>query len=72
MMYPELMEIVVRSHHEYLRSLARGDSVMDDVRFVSRSLRNALGDGLVRAGRWLEGHTSPPVSPNRGSALQES
>lgn len=72
MMHPELMHIVIKSHHDYLRSLAKGESFADDVRHGYRSLRNAIGRGMVRTGRWLEGHASPVITPNAPVRVQES
>jgi hypothetical protein len=61
MMYPEMMEIVIKSHHRYLRSLAHGDSFLDDVQHLLRLFRNALGRGMVRTGRWIEGQAPVPA-----------
>lgn len=72
MMYPEMMHIVVKSHQEYLRSLARGDSFANDLQNVTRSLRNALGRGMVRTGRWLEGHTPSAIQPEPNVTFQET
>ena len=64
MMHPELMEIVARSHQEYLRSLARGDSFTNDVRYLTRSLLHALGSGMVRTGGSVRSDC-PSAGPSR-------
>jgi hypothetical protein len=71
MMHPEMMHVVISSHHEYLRSLAKDESFLDELRHVTRSLRNALGRGMVRTGRWLEGHTPSSVGQGPAAAFQE-
>ena len=71
MMNPEMMQIVVKSHHEHLQSLARGDSIVDELQHATRSLRNALGHGMVRTGRWLAGHNPPAMKQGRVPAHQE-
>lgn len=62
MMYPELMEILVRSRHDYLRSLAQGDSALDDARNLLSFLRHALGGLMVRTGRMLGGQPAPTLT----------
>ena len=71
MMHPELMHIVISSHHEYLRSLAKNESILDELQHATRSLRNARGRGIVRTGRWLEGHSPSGVGRNPAASFQE-
>ena len=60
-MHPDHMNVLVRSHHDYLRSLQH-DSLVDEVLNAVRLLRRATGTTMVRTGEWLAGYTPQAVT----------
>lgn len=71
MMHPEAMTILIKSHHEYLRALARGDSALDETLHLAAMLRNALGALMIRTGTWLVGHTPHAITQAPRLGMQE-
>lgn len=64
MIHIELMPIVIEAHHKYLQSLA----APAPEGLVVRTRRQAIGQLVIRIGRWLEGHR-PAVDTEPALAL---
>lgn len=60
MMYPDMMHILIQSHHDYLRSL-KHDSFVDEILHVGRLLGRGAGTVMILAGEWLAGNAPRTV-----------
>lgn len=62
MMYPEMMSIVVKQHHEYLRNLAKPEPLVPTFADLGRSTRRQLGTVMIRLGVLLGGQIVRPAA----------
>lgn len=69
-MHPEILRVMVESHHAYLRSLQH-DSLLDDLLHAGRLLRRGTGHLLVLTGERLAGHAPHSAGPEPRIAAQQ-